>query len=178
MCSRLLILFLLILAPVGVMASDVPPATSEKPTAKNSDPAYLVIGAGSYDFHRTSRMAEASLSYRSDYEMWIFKPHAGALITGEIASYAWAGLLVDIDLSPKWVLTPSTAFGVYSHGRGKNLGSSLGFRTGIDIAYRFEDHARLGLGVYHLSNAGIGVNNPGEEGILINYALPITKLFK
>ncbi|MFN3076046.1 MAG: acyloxyacyl hydrolase [Alphaproteobacteria bacterium] len=163
----------------------VPPAgaSAEKSggeaNGKGGDPAYIVLGAGAYDFHREATVSpEFSLSYRSDYKLWVFKPHAGILATGDGAVYGWGGLLVDFDLGKNWVLTPSTAVGGYHQGRGKDLGSVLEFRSGLDLAYRFENRSRLGAGIYHISNAGTGRRNPGEETAILSYSLPVSQLFK
>ena len=57
------------------------------------------------------------------------------------------------------------------------LGHDLEFRSQIEIAYRFDDRARLGLSLSHMSSASIGDKNPGTESIMVTYALPIENLF-
>ncbi|MGH7126628.1 MAG: acyloxyacyl hydrolase [Stellaceae bacterium] len=44
-----------------------------------------------------------------------------------------------------------------------NLGSWWEFRTGAELDYRFADNRRVGVGLYHMSNAGLGKENPGVE---------------
>jgi lipid A 3-O-deacylase len=51
------------------------------------------------------------------------------------------------------------------------------FRSGFELAYRFDDHSRLGVAVHHLSNASIGADNPGTETALIYYSIPLNSLF-
>ena len=37
------------------------------------------------------------------------------------------------------------------------------FRSGGDIYYKFRNNVSVGVGVYHISNAGLGEQNPGAE---------------
>ncbi|MBF0560788.1 MAG: acyloxyacyl hydrolase [Alphaproteobacteria bacterium] len=137
------------------------------------DPAYLVIGAGASDFRIKFDAAEFDLAYRSDHALWILKPQAGILATSGGAVYGWGGVLADVELASHWVLTPSVAAGAFGNGKDEKLGDILEFRSGVDLAYRYDDHSRLGLGFYHVSNAGAGVSNPGEQTLMINYSVPM-----
>jgi hypothetical protein len=67
--------------------------------------------------------------------------------------------------------------GAYHEGNGKDLGGTLEFRSGLELAYRFDDRSRLGLEISHRSNASIYEDNPGEETLMVFYHLPLTKLF-
>ncbi len=146
--------------------------------AAAQDPAFLVIGAGGYDVNkRDNTAAEFSLQYRSDVDLWIFRPFAGLMATTDSAVNAYVGIGIDLFFGNRWAVRPSFAPGLYGKGDGKDLGHSVEFRSGIEIAYRFDDRARLGLELYHLSNANIGSRNPGEESLILTYALPISSLF-
>ena len=46
------------------------------------------------------------------------------------------------------------------------------FRTGAEFDYRFDDLNRLGVGMYHISNAGIGQKNPGVELVTVILTMP------
>ena len=61
------------------------------------------------------------------------------------------------------MVTPSTAVGYFKQGGGLNLDANCEFRSGAELAYRFEDLRRVGVGIYHISNAGIGKHDPGAE---------------
>jgi hypothetical protein len=86
--------------------------------------------------------------------------------------YAYAGLLTDIDLDPHVVATLSAAVGGYGGG-GYDLGSHFEFRTGGEMAWRYDDTSRLGVGFYHISNAGITQRNGGSESLLLVYSYPL-----
>jgi hypothetical protein len=84
---------------------------------------------------------------------------------------------MDIYFGNRWVLTPNTAVGAYTEGDGQDLGHVIEFRSGFELAYRFDDRSRLGVAVHHLSNASIGDDNPGTETALIYYSIPLNSLF-
>ena len=143
------------------------------------DPAFISLYAGGYDIigknsHTTGLVGG---EYRFATKLWIFKPFLGALGTGNGSAYGYGGFLVDIYLSPRWVLTPNGAFGYFHQGGGTEMGSRAEFRTGAEVAYRFDDRSRLGLQFHHISNAGIGKHNPGEEDAAIVFSIPFD-LFK
>jgi hypothetical protein len=143
-----------------------------------NEPAFLSLGAGAFDFHDSeNRSAQGEIQYRSDLKLWVFNPMVGFSATTEGSIYAYAGISLDIFFGNRWVLRPSFAPGFYNAGGGKDLGHHLEFRSSLEIAYRFDDRSRLGLEVYHRSNAGLGDKNPGEESLMLTYAIPMSKLF-
>ncbi|MBY0430529.1 MAG: acyloxyacyl hydrolase [Rhodospirillales bacterium] len=147
--------------------------------AAEPDESLLQVHGGVFDIRTASRWrtGEFGVAWQPSHKLWIFKPHVGALVTLDSSAYAYAGLLTDIDLSPRLVLTLSTAAGAWRQGDGKSLGNAVEFRSGFDLAYRFHDQTRLGLGLYHMSNAGLGDKNPGEETVQVSYAVPLKWLF-
>jgi hypothetical protein len=160
----------------SVVASGIAVAAAPVPAAAE-DPAYLVIGAGTWESMRdNNRTGEVDLAYRSDYNLWIFKPHGGLVIAADGDVFGYVGLLTDVYWGPHLVTTISAAFGGYG-GHGFDLGSTFEFRTGGDIAWRFADASRLGIGFYHISNAGITQRNPGSESALLQYAYPLGPMF-
>lgn len=146
--------------------------------ASSEDSAYLLVSVGAFDFHR-DEIIEINLAYRSAKKILRFvTPHYGFLAAHKGNLYVWGGVLVDIYLGNRFVLTPSTAVGLYACGKGgKPLGYPIEFRSGLDIGYRFDDRLRVGIGFYHLSNAGIGRQNPGEESLVLHYDVPLHKAF-
>jgi hypothetical protein len=142
------------------------------------DPSFLSFSAGYFDFNRQKdTAAEFGVQYRSDQKLWLFQPMAGAMATTDAATHVYAGVSLDIFFGNRFVVRPSFAPGLYFKGSGHDLGHVIEFRSGIELAYRFDDRSRLGLEVYHLSNAHIGDKNPGEESILLVYSIPTSKLF-
>lgn len=141
--------------------------------AAEDDPDFVLGRAGFYDINDNEEALEFGGEYRWGKKFWIFKPFAGATVTTDRALYGYGGVLVDIYFGRRLVLTPNFAAGLYSDGDGKDLGSTIEFRSGLEAAYRFDDRSRLGVGIYHISNAGIDKNNPGTEIFSIFYAFPM-----
>jgi lipid A 3-O-deacylase len=153
-------------------------APASKPVQSAEDPMFLTIGAGAYDINRPNLDAEFNIGWRSDERWWIFKQHAGAVFTDAGTMYGYWGLLIDIYIGNRLVLTPNTAVGLWKRGGGPDLGHTIEFRSGGELAWRFDNRSRLGVGFYHISNTGFWADkNPGEETVLLNYSIPTTLLF-
>lgn len=145
--------------------------------ARADDPAFLTLAAGWFDMNRRKEeAAEFRLEYRSDYKLWVFKPFGGIMATSDGASYYYAGILMDIYLGRRFVVTPSFAPGAYVKGGGYDLGHVVEFRSQLEVAYRFDDRSRLGVSFSHMSNASIGDSNPGTESLMLNYSIPFDKI--
>ncbi len=143
--------------------------------AAEAEPDLIAFGAGYYDLlQRDDEAADFRIEYRSGRALWILRPWAGIEVTSDGAVYGLGGLLADIGLGSRWVLTPSAGIGAYHDGGGKDLGHTLEFRSQIELAYRFDNRARLGLAFGHISNASLGDTNPGAEVLTLYYSLPLT----
>ncbi len=146
--------------------------------AQEDDTNFLSFGAGYYDIvSNDDGAADFRLEYRHGKGLWWLKPWAGVEVTSDGGVWGGGGLLLDIPLGANFALVPSAGVGAYENGSGKDLGSALEFRTQIELAYRFEDRSRLALQFSHISNAGIGKENPGVEILGAYYHLPLDKLF-
>jgi lipid A 3-O-deacylase len=134
-----------------------------------ADPARIAIGGGAFDVLPNRNRAGSSptglalAEYRFGDVLWIVAPFVGVFGTGQGAFYGYGGFGFDINFFERVVLTPTAAVGYFTHGTGIDLGAHTEFRTGAEIAYRFENLTRVGVGLYHMSNAGIGLHNPGAE---------------
>jgi len=147
--------------------------------AKN-DPAYVTVGGGYFDFNRKKdEGAEFDLEYRSNYQLWWFKPfvHFAGATNG--MTFMGAGVLIDMQVGDNWIVQPSFA---PTYWRGKtdtlDLGYSLEFRSRLEVAYRFKDKSRLGFSISHSSNASLGDTNPGTESLMVNVSIPTTYFTK
>jgi hypothetical protein len=110
--------------------------------------------------------------YRFGDVLWILAPFVGAFGTGKGAFYGYGGFGFDINFYERLVVTPSAAVGYFTHGTGIDLGAHTEFREGAEFDYRFENLSRLGVGMYHISNAGIGKHNPGAEFVTLVLTMP------
>lgn len=141
------------------------------------EPSFLTFSVGRYDFNRQKKPTEeGGMQYRSNLKLWIFQPMAGFMVNGNGSADAYAGISLDVFFGNRFVVRPSFAPSYYHRGGGEDLGDKIEFRSAIEFAYRFDDRSRLGLEVYHMSNASLGKINPGEESINLVYSLPTTKI--
>lgn len=145
--------------------------------AQAQDPSFLSISAGRFDFNRQQDPSwEAGLQYRSDLKLWIFQPMVGVMHNLHGSTNAYAGISLDVFLGNRIVFRPSFAPSAYIKAGGKDLGGTIEFRSAAELSYRFDDRSRLGVEIYHLSNAHLYDKNPGEESITLVYSLPTTTI--
>lgn len=97
-------------------------------------------------------------------------PVAGAMAGSRSILYFYAGFRFDYPLGERWMLSPGWATGLYYRGYGMDLGNALEFRSHVELAYLLNGNARLGVCLYHLSNARISVFNPGSESLVLTYS--------
>lgn len=131
----------------------------------------LTLGVGTFDIFEDPA-PEAWLAYRPPRHLGPLYPRLGVLGNADGGLYAFAGVLFDLRLG-RWHLMPNTAIGAWHEGGSKDLGHTLVFRSGLEIAYRLGGGARLGVGFHHVSNGGIGHSNPGAESLTLTYSLPL-----
>ncbi|MBL4613744.1 MAG: acyloxyacyl hydrolase [Magnetovibrio sp.] len=158
-----------------VLAGAIFSATA--PHAHADEPAFVSVGAGSYDWNRKKDQGvEVRLEYRHDKKiLGPLKPFVALAATNSSSSFfVGAGVLMDIYFGKRLVLTPSFAPHYYNGGNTKlDLDYALEFRSQLELAYRFDDRSRLGMAVSHYSNASLGKTNPGTESALIYYSVPV-----
>jgi hypothetical protein len=165
-----LIVLTLIILPQICIGEEVKADTGQK-----DDTAFLSIGAGYYDFNRKNETGkEFRAEYRSDKKLSIFRPFAAFSATNTSQGFIGAGILLDIYVGRRFVMTPSFAPHYYWGGNKKlDLGHSIEFRSQMEFAYRLDNQSRLGMAISHYSNAGIGSTNPGTETATIYFSVPL-----
>ena len=82
----------------------------------------------------------------------------------ETGAFEWVAYII--------ILLPSLAVGAYEDGDQIRMGNTIEFRSGADIMYKFRNNVRVGVGIFHISNAGLGYRNPGSEQIVLKYQIP------
>ena len=104
-------------------------------------------------------------------------PVTGAMATSRGILYAYGGFRMEIPLGDRWVGSGGWASGLYypGDGDGKDLGGAFEFRTHLELAYRLPGESRLGLCLYHLSNAHLFSFNPGSESLVLTYSARLRK---
>lgn len=149
------------------------------PSVHGAEPALVTANTGQFNVFngknaRWETSWEVSLTPRR--YRWFprfvpdLRPTAGGLATSDGSLYAYAGIRFDVPVGKKWWVTPQWAAGVYWANEGRNLGGALEFRTGIELTRRIGERSRVGLLLYHLSNAGLYEFNPGTESLVLTYS--------
>ncbi len=141
---------------------------------------YLSFNAGQFEALRDNEFDawQFGLEYRAEYLFYTVRPIIGGFFTDDGATYGYAGFNWDVALIPhRLFLIPNFAVGAYSDGDSKDLGGALEFRSGIELAYQFDNQHQLGVALNHLSNASIYDRNPGTESVIVTYSIPFGSLF-
>lgn len=136
---------------------------------------YLEASVGYFDItQRDNTATQYGLGYRYDDIFHGLRPGVGFMATSDSAMYGYAGFYWDVPLTSNLLIVPNVVMGGYSKGSdGKDLGHGVEFRSGIEVDYQFETGARVGLAFNHLSNAGIGNDNPGTEVLMLVLQHPL-----
>lgn len=103
---------------------------------------------------------------------WLIAPAIGTARSGNGASFLFVDLEKDFFPGRHWVVTPSFGLGSFDDGKDVKLGHDLEFRSGIKVAYQFDNKVRLGIGLFHLSNGGLSDHNPGTEPMFLPLSFP------
>jgi lipid A 3-O-deacylase len=151
---------------IALTVATAHPVAAQVTFGSPADPPRIAIGGGAFDVLPNTDSSPTGLAlaeYRFGDVLWIVAPFVGVLGTGQGAFYGYGGIGFDINIGERFVVTPSTAVGYFTRGSGINLDANCEFRSGAEFAYRFENLSRVGVGLYHISNAGIGKHDPGAE---------------
>ncbi len=151
------------------------------PTAATAGPAGLAaaaVWAGRFDVLENDGTDEIGGELRfipvSAGEVpvpWTISPAIGAMRTSDHATFVHVGFRLDLPVTDRFTLTPQLGAGRYRPGNGKILGGHFHFRSGIEASFRLGARTCIGLLFYHLSNSGIRHHNPGEESLVVQWAV-------
>ena len=136
----------------------------------------LAIGAGEI-LERTPQLGGA-VEYRPALRFCHLGPWMSLGRGQDHEIYASLGVLLNLRLGDRWVLTPAFGGGYYASGDGFDLGCELEFRSAIELSCRLTNHHRVGCVFGHLSNGGLVERNPGTEMLFLVYAIPLDGFFK
>jgi len=98
---------------------------------------------------------------------WSLSPAFGLMATFEGALYGYGGFRFDLRLPQHWIVTVHTGAGWYEQGNSKDLGGSVEFRSGLEVARSLANGRQIGVGFYHLSNASLYEDNPGSNSFVL-----------
>jgi hypothetical protein len=133
------------------------------------------LSVGHYNTFGDEKSFDFRAELRPEEEILIenLQPWGGLEITHEGTIFLGGGLLYDWNLVPDWYLTPSFGAGIYSQGDDDvDLEFPIQFRSQIEAAYEFDNDARAGAYLSHMSNLGLDNSNPGAETMGVTVAFP------
>lgn len=163
---RCLVSALVLLAPTWASAADEEP-----------DDIYIGANLGAFGIVKGQRSAALGVEVRGKPLLWKLYPHAGGFVTHRRGAYGYGGFGVEFRIAPDVLIRGNTAVGAYLEGNDRDLGHPLEFRSGLEFVIELPHKAQLALTFHHLSNAGIGEDNPGAEIAGITYSVPLDSLF-
>lgn len=142
------------------------------PAARAAEP-WLAASAGRFNISKTGKRLEAGVELRFPTDWYGLEIAAGVAGTEDGNLWAYGGLRRDFELESRWRLTPGFAIALYDEGDGKDLGGAVEFRSSVELAYLLTARSRVGLTLYHLSNAGLYDRNPGSNSLIATYAFAL-----
>lgn len=169
---RLLVLMVICSIPLALGAEET--ADAEKKTHQLKKDTRMVLGFGDYNFLDDNQSVEYRIEWHGG-EFWRnLRPLVGYMTSADHAHYVFGGVVSDFYLTDSIIFSLQSAIGYYEEGDGKDLGHEIEFKSAAEIAWQFSNRSRLGLQIYHLSNAGIDRKNPGTEILSISYTIPLS----
>ncbi len=147
-----------------------------------ADPALATFSGGVFDLvsHRTQEF-EGRVEYRHGRGFFEtngmfrgFKPMLGLMGNSAGAVFGYGGFAAPFAFDDgRWEFVPSGAVGGYHEGSGIFLGGTFQFHIGVAASYEIVPDNRVGLAVYHISNANIHRKNPGVNSILLQWSVTL-----
>ncbi len=131
------------------------------------------VGAGPFNFGHAHSSSGVGLEYRLDSKAWKPRPsHRFSLVpalgltgTSKDALFAYAGLRSHFDVTERWRLTPGFSIGAYVRNGDIDLGGPVEFRSSLAVSRALDSGPRVGLELYHISNARLYARNPGINAL-------------
>jgi hypothetical protein len=154
-------------AVVGTMA------VASASTAQANVAGYITGGLGAFDFLHNYTAAEGRLEFRFAQSIFFWHPLVGTFFTNRGSVYTYGGFRLELPVGKHILILPIATVGDYEKGAGKDLGSHIEFKTGVEIDLVFANGIRVGPAFDHVSNAGIGKKNPGEENLMMMMSVPL-----
>ncbi len=151
-----------------------PPLPESRVVEVQPDTSFFGLSVGMYDpVTHSEKAASFNLEWQPGVKIVGFlQPLFGAMVTTNGAMLGYGGLGVPVQISDRVMLMPSVALGAYRKGGGYDLGRTLAFRVGTELAYQFEDKSRIGLNMHILTNGRSTDREDRTEVFGITYTVP------
>jgi hypothetical protein len=142
--------------------------------------SYLDLAAGAFNvsgYGPSGALGAARIEYRYGRKLFHLGPAIGLLANTKGGVLGYAGAYADLQYE-QFNLTPLLAVAGYARGGGEDLGGPFQIRASLELSYTIlPQFTRVGIEVAHVGNAGIERRNPGDNEILLSYAVPLPRPF-
>lgn len=150
------------------------------PTLFADGRSYVTLGGGSiFDCHSHRLGSCAQVEYLFPNPCTglfrMIRPQAVLILPKFKSVFAGFGIGFEMKMLRHIVIAPSFMPGLYIKGSGRNLGYPIEFRSCFDLAYEWNCGWRLGVQVFHISNASLGRRNPGMNVHLLVLSIPLKR---
>jgi lipid A 3-O-deacylase len=135
---------------------------------------YFSVSTAIFDVLQEAKPSlEGRFEFRLNRVSWLLKPFSGFMTNTDGAFNIYAGVYKDFTIGNFLIFTTNFAPSVYYKNKSKDLYFLLEFRSGIELAVKFENDFKVGISFYHVSNASLGKLNPGVESLAMTYYIPL-----
>lgn len=140
----------------------------------DADVDQLVLSGGLSGIFDTEHNPTVVAEFRFGQNWVGLHPWLGLSWATDGAVFAGGGLLYSIGLPrTEWQVTAGVGPGYYERHQGADLGSHLEFCTFGEISRNMPWGHRVMVRLMHISNGGLTEKNPGNELLLLGYAMPL-----
>ncbi|QOL81664.1 acyloxyacyl hydrolase [Pseudooceanicola spongiae] len=140
--------------------------------APESSESRLALSFGDVMYQEDKIDRELYLRFDAPVSYGPFQPAFGASLSGDGTAWIGGGATWTTNFDRAYMqlhLMP----GVYARGDGPDLGSTVEFRSGVEIGFEARNGIRYGLSYDHRSNADLSSVNPGLETIQLRVSFPL-----
>ena len=151
-----------------------PPAPEQRVVEVQDNPSFFGLSIGMYDpLTHGEKAAALNLEWQPSMKIaGVLQPIFGGFATTSGAMMGYGGVGVPFNITDRVFIMPSVAVGAYKEGAGYDLGRTLAFRYGTEIAYQFDDKSRLGLNAHVITNGESFDRDDRTEVISLVYTMP------
>jgi lipid A 3-O-deacylase len=150
-----------------------PPAPEARVVEVQENTSFFGLSIGAYDITHDKTAVAFNLEWQPGVRIiGVLQPLFGAFVTSRGTTMGYGGVGAPFHIGKRVFVMPSFAVGAYGRGGGYDLGRTLAFRAGTEIAYEFDNKSRIGLNIHAISNGESLHRKDRTEIISLVYTVP------